>query len=58
MSRAGLRVRPPKPGRAVLACRCGRVLDAAQLCRPAVRWEGTGGVSIAPIVCGVCAVRR
>jgi hypothetical protein len=27
-------VNPPRPGRAVLACRCGAMLDFADMCRP------------------------
>jgi len=48
---------PPEPGRAVLACRCGAVLDLTDLHRPAyptVRSPGAAAV-IARICCTTCA---
>jgi hypothetical protein len=53
--RAGIRIRPPKPGTALLACRCGRVLDAAQMRR--VRQPRTWGSApaVERIACTPCA---
>jgi hypothetical protein len=53
-------VMPPQRGRAVLACRCGQVLDLADMCRvpqrnrPAER----SGTAILPIMCAQCARRQ
>jgi hypothetical protein len=47
------RIRPPAPGRAVLACGCGQVMDADQMRRlPMSLGDST---FIRPIVCGRCA---
>lgn len=45
-------VEPPAPGIAVLACRCGAVLDAADMRRR--RGRHPGGQPIAAIVCKEC----
>ena len=47
-------VRAPAPGVAMLACRCGQVLDAAQLCR-APRPPLSTGHALQRIVCPGCA---
>lgn len=46
-------VQPPAPGTALLACRCGAVLDADDMHRSYGRWPG--GQSIPAIVCQECA---
>lgn len=50
------RVRAPRPGHAVMACRCGAVLDLTDMRRAAPRQGDTR--PIAPIVCPVCASGR
>lgn len=55
-----VRVVAPPPGVAMLACRCGRVLDAAQMRRahPPGRRAGRGvghGAVVRRIVCQTCA---
>ena len=50
-----IRVHPPPPGVAVLACACGRVLDAGEMVRlPTSRGDAR---YLRPIVCGECADR-
>jgi hypothetical protein len=47
---------PPPPGRAVLACRCGVMLDLDDMHRPARRPDrNRSGVRIEPICCARCA---
>jgi len=52
-----IRVKPPRPGRAVLVCgRCGRAVHAHQLRRlPAVPHAPGSAPAIDPIVCNSCA---
>lgn len=47
----------PPPGRAVLACRCGRMLDLVDMHRPPQRDVpgGRAGTAIDPILCARCA---
>lgn len=46
-------IAPPKPGVAVLACRCGKVLDLADMHRePRLQGHST---PVRPIVCVDCA---
>lgn len=53
--RDGITVLPPKPGTAVLACQCGRVLNATDMHRPP-RPANTGAAPlIDPIACKECA---
>lgn len=47
------RVEPPLPGVAVLACRCGRVIDRRDMRRRSPRIGDT--TPIPPIVCPECA---
>lgn len=49
----------PPPGRAVLACRCGRMLDFADMHRSPQRFGHTqrAGNVIEPILCSHCAYR-
>lgn len=49
-----LRVIPPAPGRVVLACRCGRALDLADMQRKKRR-PTQDPMTIQPIVCSECA---
>jgi hypothetical protein len=53
--REGIRIRPPAPGAAVLACRCGRILDGADMRR--VRQPRAEGSmpAIERIACAPCA---
>lgn len=54
---AAAQVVAPPPGRAVLACRCGRMLDLVDMHRPPQR-DGPGkraGTAIDPILCARCA---
>lgn len=45
----------PGIGRAVLRCRCGRMLDLLQLCRPRPLVATSGdGVTVTPICCATC----
>jgi hypothetical protein len=44
---------PPRPGRTVLACRCGKALDLADM-RRLPRTLGDN-VVVRPIVCAGCA---
>lgn len=46
----------PKPGRTVLACRCGKALDLAEMCR-LPRSQGNH-TPVQPIVCPDCARTR
>ncbi len=47
---------PPPPGRAVLACRCGVMLDLDDMRRPTRRLDRTrSAVRIDPICCARCA---
>jgi hypothetical protein len=47
---------PPPPGRAVLACRCGAMLDLNDMHRPGRRPDRTrSGILIEPICCARCA---
>lgn len=47
---------PPPPGRAVLACRCGVMLDLNDMRRPARRSDSNrSGMRIEPICCARCA---
>lgn len=52
--RTALRCVRPGAGRAVLACRCGTVLDLADLCRPPRPTGPHAGFRIAPIGCRAC----
>lgn len=49
-------VAPPR-GRAVLACRCGRMLDLSDMHRPVPRTAPCerAGTAIDPILCARCA---
>jgi hypothetical protein len=48
-----IRLTPPPPGRAVLACRCGVMLDLDDMRRPARQRDRTrSGAPIEPICCG------
>jgi hypothetical protein len=50
------RLAPPPPGRAVLACRCGVMLDLDEMHRPDRGPDRAGtGVRIDPISCARCA---
>jgi hypothetical protein len=50
---------PPPPGRAVLACRCGVMLDLDDMRRPTRQWDRTpSGAPIEPICCARCARRE
>lgn len=51
----GIRITPPQPGIAWLACRCGRVLSAGQLHRRRRPRPVGGGALIERIVCADCA---
>lgn len=52
---AGVEIDPPAPGVAVMACRCGAVLDLADMHRPP-RPGNTGAAPlIDPITCEECA---
>jgi hypothetical protein len=52
-----IRIRPPQPGVAVLACRCGVVLDAADMHRVLQpRVEGSSP-AVERIACRVCAAQ-
>jgi hypothetical protein len=47
---------PPPPGRAVLACRCGVMLDLNDMHRPDRRADrNSSGIRIEPICCARCA---
>jgi hypothetical protein len=47
---------PPPPGRAVLACRCGDMLDLNDMHRPGRRPDrDRSGIRIEPICCAQCA---
>jgi hypothetical protein len=47
---------PPPPGRAVLACRCGVMLDLNDMHRPDRRPDrNRSGIRIEPIYCARCA---
>jgi hypothetical protein len=49
-------VTSPCTGRAVLACRCGAMLDLADMCRPRRHPHRIrNGIAIDPIQCGRCA---
>ena len=48
------RVGTPQPGRAVLACRCGRMLALGDMYRPVRRLPRSAGV-VEPICCERCA---
>ncbi len=51
-------ITPPRPGRAVLACRCGAMLDFADMCRPQRHPHRIrNGAPIDPIQCRRCAGR-
>lgn len=47
-------VEPPARGRAVMACRCGTVMNLADMRRLEPRYEGSAAV-VRPIVCRRCA---
>lgn len=52
----GVRITPPRPGRSVLACRCGRVMHAGEMRRQSPRPGRFGNAPrIDPIVCRECA---
>ena len=51
---AAVRIVPPLPGLAVLACRCGRILALTDMHRPS-RPGPRSGPTIAPIRCSGCA---
>lgn len=53
----GIVVTPPPAGQAMLACRCGAVLDAAQMRRLVPAGADPRSPVIRPIVCGQCAGR-
>lgn len=49
----GVEIDPPPPGRALIACACGRVLDARDMHRHRPRHPG--GHPIARITCRSCS---
>lgn len=53
--RERIRYPVPPPGVAVLACRCGQMLDSAQLRRRPRPGQDGAGALIERIVCGDCA---
>ncbi len=50
-------VNPPPPGVAVLACRCGVVLDLADLQRSGAGEHPNGDPLLGQIVCAACVNR-
>lgn len=53
--RSQVRYPVPKPGRALLACACGRMLDAPQMCRRKRTSQDGGSAAVERIVCADCA---
>lgn len=51
----GVVVVPPPPGVAILGCRCGRVLDADELCRVTTIRPFMAGHTLPRIACARCA---